>query len=88
MKPETDLRHAHANVRRTLAAVEGFWKAHGYGPTYVDVKQMLSFSSTSVVHRWLLRAWAGGYVTMEFGGRARTVRLTEKGWRFLEEGED
>jgi hypothetical protein len=84
MKPDAALRHTQDSIRRTLAAVEDYWKAHGYGPTYVDVKQILSFSSTSVVHRWLLRSWVAGYVTMEFGGRARTVRLTEKGRRFLE----
>lgn len=77
-----------ANAHRpTLVAIEEYWKAHGYAPSVRELKGALSLSSTSVVAHYLRRAWVSGHLTRDFG-RARTLRLTEAGRRFLEEGED
>ena len=57
-----------------LAAIAGFWRRNGYGPSVRDLARVVGTESTATVHYWLVALEAEGVITKVLGV-ARSVRV-------------
>ena len=57
-----------------LAAIAGFWRRNGYGPSVRDLARVIGTESTATVHYWLVALEAEGVIT-RVPGVSRSVRV-------------
>lgn len=65
---------------RVLEAVANHWKKNGYAPTFSDIMKRSGAMSTSTVTYWVRKLEGEGLISY-VRGVARTLQMTEAGWR-------
>lgn len=70
---------AKVTDKEVLMAIYKYRKLNGFAPSYRDIKDSLGLSSTSSVHHRLQKLIDARLLKSDTQGKARTVRLTQKG---------
>ena len=66
-----------ATADRYVTAVDGYWQAHGYGPSIRDLAECLGVKSPGSVHLTVRKLIESGRLTHE-PGRPRTIRVPRR----------
>lgn len=59
-----------------MGNILAFIKENGFSPTFRELAEMLGYTSTSTVHRYLQRLQEAGLITYE-ATKPRTIAITE-----------